>query len=568
MANFAIMVTPEGEAVDVDEKHLQAAEQSGLEPAMEMTDKEGQTQVVRAKHLRDAEKAGMMPKAAYDVKQASKTDLDPGTLESAGRGFANAGTLGFADEIAGAGEAVKSAGKKLLSGNLPGMADISGGYERGRDQYRNIDDAAWENNKAAYLAGGAVPALASLGAAGGAAASGVANLAKQGAVQGGLTALGGGTDAEGQADLTKGEFGKAAKDVAIGAATGGGLGAITGAVSPAIGKYLEDFAAKRATKSVADQAMKAQKLVDRLPNITASEASSLDPVTAQLNKQFNTSGKAFGRDLLDLGIVKGTKNTQGMYEAAAKAENESGKKIGDIYKAFDATNMGKQNLADTTLSNVINRIDEQVMAPLQELPGGSLTADKLRPYTDRLKKYLGDVQGQKKELTFDNLQSLKRDLDDLAFSEVGKDSVVQKQLQKMRNIFKNTIVEDAENITKTSNPALIPQLRQANREFSVASTAKNILHDKILREAKNRSVSPTDYLAGATGFLSGGDSTKMGLVKGAALALANKFGRQRGNQVLAGTSDSLANLIQNNPDVLNYLATKAGVSAEELLRGK
>jgi hypothetical protein len=60
----------------------------------------------------------------------------------------------------------------------------------------------------------------------------------------------------------------------------------------------------------------------------------------------------------------------------------------------------------------------------------------------------------------------------------------------------------------------------------------------------------------------------MGLIKGAALGLANKFGRQRGNQVLAGTSDSLANLIQNNPDVLNYLATKTGVSAEELLRGK
>ncbi len=569
MANLAIMVTPDGEAVDVDEKDMDSAQKSGLEPAMEMTDKEGQTQVVRAKHLRDAEKAGMVPKVAYDNKQSSKYDLDPGALESAGRGFANAGTLGFADEIAGAGEAVKSAGKKLLGGNLPGMADIVGGYERGRDQYRNIDDAAWENNKLAYGAGAAIPALVPTLATGGA-ATGIGALAKQGAIQGGLTALGGGTDAEGQADLTKGEFGKAALNTGIGAATGGALGAATGAASSKLGKYLEDFAAKRATKSVADQAIKAQRLIDRLPNTTAAEAGNIDPAIAQLTKNFDTAGGAFGRDLLDSGIVSAGKNTKGMFDRATEVEQQAGQKIRDLYKSFDAANLGKQNLADTTLNKVANKIDADVIGPLQELPGGSLTADKLRPYVDRLKKYIGDAQSGNKEVTFDTLQALRRDLDDLAYSETGKDTIVQKQLQKMRNIFKDAILEDAEEVTKHVDPSLVPQLRKANREFSVATTAKNVLGDKMQREAKNRSLSLTDYLVGAAGIAGGmaHGNVPMAALAAGGLTGANKLARARGNQFLAGSSDALSKAIQNNPDVLNYLATRAGVSAEELLRGK
>lgn len=562
----AIMVTPQGEVVDVDDKDIGAAEQSGLEHAMEMVDKDGNNQIVQARYLRDAQNAGMVPKQVKDIREKSKTELDPGGLESAARGFANSATMGFADEIAGAGEA----GKRLLQGKVGSWDDAVGAYQSGRDVYRNVDDAAWANNKAAYLAGGAAPMLASGLAAGTSAGLTAANAAKSGALQGAIGALGGGTDAEGQADLTKGEVNKALLQTGIGAAGGGLIGGAVAKATPAIGKWLQDFSAKRATKAVADQSMKAQRLIDRLPNSTIEETGILDPTVAKLSREFDTSGKAFGQDLLDTGIVSAGKGTKGMLEAAQEVENRAGKQIGKLYQAFDAANQGKTNLADTTLTNVVNEIDKRVMEPLNELPGGSLTADKLRPYVDRLKKYLSDVQNQGKEISFDTLQSLRRDLDDIAFSELGRDTVVQKQLQKMRSIFKDTILNDAEEISKHVDPTLVNQLRQANREFSVATTAKNVLQDKLQREAKNRSISPTDYIAGLAGLIGGMShgNLPMAALGAGALTGANKLARARGNQFIAGVGTNVADKIKNNPELLNYLANRAGVSVEELLRGK
>lgn len=543
MDDYLLMVGPDDKPTRVSKADEEKARAKGYQVGMVMADPAGKSSIVRQDDLRKASEKGFLPQQEWDNKQSSKKDLDPGALEASARGFANAGTLGFADEIAGAGEAAKTAGKKLLGGNLPSGQDILGGYERGRDQYRNIDDAAWANNKLAYGAGSIAPALLTGGAS--AAPLGVGKAALQGAIQGGLGSLGGGTDAEGQADLTKGEFGKAAQQSLTGAALGGGLAGGVAKVAPGIGEYLQKFANKRATKAIGDEAIKAQKNIDRLPG----------------------GADAFGKEVQDLGIVSGLKGTKGMLDKAKEAESAAGKIIGNTYEELDR--LAPTGLADSTLNKAIGRMDEAV-APLQERAGTRGWSKPVVDYVNELKTDLVNRQQSGKPFTIRELQQYKRDLDQLAFPESGNTNQVKELMQSLRGIFKDAMIEDAADLAQQAGrPELIDNLAKANRNFSVSTTAKKALTDKSQREAKNRSMSLTDYITGgALGAAGAASLGPAGLGLAVAGAGANKLGRKYGNQALTAGASSAAEAIKNNPQLLNYLAAKSGVSVEELLRGK
>lgn len=189
--------------------------------------------------------------------RARRIEEPPGLGESALRGAAQGATLLFADEAQAAartapsvlkplGEAFLGANAELakqatggaidLTGQvpeqepLPSLSEIGETYRGFRDPYRARDEAAAKENPWAYYpaqlaAGAAVPlgaaGLAGRGAAAGAslgarALAGAAAAAPVGAIAG----LG-----SSKADLTKGEFGKAALDTAIGAGTSAAIGA-------------------------------------------------------------------------------------------------------------------------------------------------------------------------------------------------------------------------------------------------------------------------------------------------------------------------------------------------------
>lgn len=537
-----IFVTPEGKSVQVADEHAEEAQKQGLEPAMVMADHNGRSSIVKASHLRQAQQAGLVPQQEWDIKQSNRKDLDPGALESAGRGFANAATLGFADEIAGAGEAVKGAGKKLLSGKLPSGQDILGGYERGRNEYRNVDDAAWANNKLAYGAGAVAPALLTGGAD--VAQLGIGKAALQGAAQGAIGSLGGGTDVEGQADLTKGEFGKAALQTGLGTALGGGLAAGTAKIAPKVAEWLSELSNSRAAKAIGSEAIKAQKNIDRLPG----------------------GQQAFGKEVQDLGIVSGLKGTKGMLTKAKEAESAAGKIIGNTYEELDR--LAPTGLADSTLNKAIQRMDEAV-TPLQERAGTRGWSKPVVDYVSELKTDLANRQQSGKPFTIKELQQYKRDLDQLSFPESGNTNQVKEIMQGLRSIFKDAMIEDASELAqKAGRPELIENLAKANRNYSVSTTAKKALTDKAQREAKNRSMSLTDYITGgALGAAGAASLGPAGLGLALAGAGANKLGRTYGNQAIASTASGISNVIHNNPQLLNYLAAKTGVSVEELLRG-
>lgn len=150
----------------------------------------------------------------------------PGYGESLLRGGAQGLSLGFADELAGAGGAALDS----LKGS---DSSLVANYIKHRDAYRAEDAAAKAANPKTFMGGqiggslatAAIPGL-NVGAAEtlGGRALGAAGL-------GAVAALG-----NSKADLTQGDIGGAAKDTAVGGALGGVLQpAIEGLVAPAVG---------------------------------------------------------------------------------------------------------------------------------------------------------------------------------------------------------------------------------------------------------------------------------------------------------------------------------------------
>lgn len=522
-----IMVTPDNEPVDVDEKDFDAAIKNGLTPAMEYADKEGNISVVKKPDQKAAEATGMVPRVIYEGKKdLARFDEEapaPGKLESFARGVANAGTFGFSDEIGGASQAIK---KALQKGSI---GDLKSDYKTARDAYRASDDKAYDENKLLYGVGAAIPTVATLGAS--LPAQGVKQAAITGAKFGAAGALGGGTDLEGQTDLTEGQYGQLAKDVAIGGTIGGALG---GGIQKGIQglqgapKALGKFAENRATKAAGGDSAKAARIVDRMPGGT----------------------EAFGRDLIDTGIVSAGKSRKDIVAAAGKVQEDSGKKIGDILGQFDTLAKEKE-FTPGALTRIIERSKKEVLDPLMESPSTQDLGDRLNS------KYLGKLEEfakAKGPMSFKELAKERTGLDKLAFNETGLDKPLNEKLQALRRIFKEETLKDA---AKVADPALLDDYARQNRLFGVSTTAKKLTEEQLLRGQKNRSVSLTDYLTGGAGGLVASQMYgPLGLLAAPIAAGLNKFGRERGNQLLAGGANSLSKALSATPKAIKDIGGK------------
>lgn len=220
-----------------------------------------------------------------DAATGASPPAKPSWAESLGRGALQGATLGFSDELAGVIESV--------------VTDKT--YEQARDESRSKNKAAQEAHPWLYgggeLAGGAATALVpGLGAAGG--------LGK--AVATGAAAGLGSSDA----DLTKGEFGKAAVDTAVGGAAGlaahGAGKAIGGLVGGA-----EERADKRLLSSVGDRANKSVR-----DKMAGDAANVLEVVKAK-------------------GLDQVAKDPVALQAASKAAKAETGKAIGEAFRVID-----------------------------------------------------------------------------------------------------------------------------------------------------------------------------------------------------------------------------------------
>ena len=167
----------------------------------------------------------------------SEPGSEIGYGESFARGAAQGATFGFADEIAGAAGAVGAS----LSGDPRSFGDA---FRAERDESRAAFRAAEEANPKISLAGNLIGGAAVPLPGGGVVGLGRAALrggqairagAKAGAKVGAATGAAFGLGSS-EADLTRGDFGGAARDTAQGAVVGGALGAGVGAAERGIAR--------------------------------------------------------------------------------------------------------------------------------------------------------------------------------------------------------------------------------------------------------------------------------------------------------------------------------------------
>jgi hypothetical protein len=199
-------------------------------------DESGSTFQVDESKIADAEKDGFLPvvtngkdehRVAFsDLSLAMKDgyspvgmDLGVSKTESALRGVAQGASLGYADELTGAGEA----GLDVLTGKSD-LSDVGSAYSKHRDESRQAYDAAQKANPLTYGAGQVGGGLATALVPG----LGEMNLLKLGAL-GAVQAVG---------DSKADNVGDLAKDAAIGGVTGAAAGKALEVASPYIGKAL------------------------------------------------------------------------------------------------------------------------------------------------------------------------------------------------------------------------------------------------------------------------------------------------------------------------------------------
>lgn len=152
----------------------------------------------------------------------------PGGLESFGRGVAQGGTLGFADEAEAAARAVGG----LLTGE-------GWDYSGRRDQIREKYAAAEAADPAAFGSGQVVGGVGTAFIPGLGLGKGLAGALKTGAALGAAQGLG-----ESEADLMEGQLAEAARDVTVGAGLGAGAGAVGHGLARGVGAVASKVAGR------------------------------------------------------------------------------------------------------------------------------------------------------------------------------------------------------------------------------------------------------------------------------------------------------------------------------------
>lgn len=163
---------------------------------------------------------GGRPARASDAEllQAVRGTLPINGAESFSRGALQGASLGYADEAAGGLGALVD----KMKGSTGTLGDL---YRKNRDESRAAYGAAKDANPGLYGFGDAAGNLATLAVPGLGAGKGILGAVKAGTALGAATGLGNST-----ADLTRGEFGRAAFDTGVGGGVGGVLGLAGGGV--------------------------------------------------------------------------------------------------------------------------------------------------------------------------------------------------------------------------------------------------------------------------------------------------------------------------------------------------
>lgn len=456
--------------------------------------KSGESHDIDEQELDAAIAKGYVIPQVAEAKKPVPNPVSP--TEAAGYGFAKFATMGAAPAVGGAVEAIKG-----------------GEYEKGRQAYEQRQEQAWKEQPTSYGLGGAAGVLP--------------GIAAKGITAVGQAALGASAPIIEQA--TKPITPESATSTAQEAVMGGLMGGILGKgaeIQPQIAKQAGEIAERRAVKSIGADVLAPARRIERMPG----------------------GAQAFGRDLLDKGIVTAGATVPEMRQTSKSLAESAGSAIGQTMKSFDAK-IGRPAIDRQTLVGELNAVSDKLRQnPATAALAKRLDSSFLEPMTA--------WANQGREATLEEVWKIRSELDNLAYTESGIDKGINKQLQGVRRIIEDRLM-------KTAKDNGIPEAEvnsyiKNKRLYQVAKEAEATGKQKEVRMGANRQISLSDYISGGAGAAAGATvAGPIGGVAGTIIgAIGNKLARERGPQVAAVTLDKLSGIMKSDPQLFQKIVSQ------------
>lgn len=324
---------------------------------------------------------------------------------------------------------------------------------------------------------------------------------------------------------------------------GGGIGLAFGLAGGPLGKSLEALRKKI-------DVQKASDFLGELSDERAAKALGMSKSQIKKLKGGQKEAEEIGNYMMDAALEGGEKvitplsTTDDIYDRVLRMRDESGSKIGNIYKQLDEQGLGKIKIEGlenslrakvekdfsgklyTQERNILNNI----VSDLKDL---RIDATDFTPPTGAMESFkaVGKKQKVSDELSFDAVKTYMDRLADIAFPKglnlaepSPRQAVARKVWGALRGEVDNAV--DAA-VTKTGDASLKTTLAESRKAYSMSSKAKRSLEDKISSQAGNKLVGLTDTITGV-------GAAAVDPISALPAILAKKTFEKYGNQVGAG----------------------------------
>lgn len=256
---------------------------------------------------------------------------------------------------------------------------------------------------------------------------------------------------------------------------------------------------------------------------TGAKLKDFQKLGATAEAQAARSGR-IGRTLLDEGIVDATASQETIAQRLAAKTKQVGEELGAMRAKLDTA------LERPSTAAIVERVQKEVLAPLERLPGTQTESAAVRAYLDDFAVKAGERPD------FKTLHEFRRALDEklnpkLWLKVPGTAPPAAVELGKVRGILEEEFETAGERAAKELGDTFGEKYQLAKQLFSDLKTAENIVSKEVARGNANRAISITDTIAASHGG-----------VTGMAMGAANKLVRTYGNQVAASLLNKASRL--------------------------
>lgn len=467
----------------------------------------------------------------YEEVKPSKIDWDkyetvsePDKIsqgESLARGMAQGGTLGFADEMSGAAEALwkKANGDPTTFGKL---------YESFRDQSRENFKKAEDANPKTYLAGEIGTGIATAFIPGVAAAKGAKLAQVAGRAVGiGATAGAGYSKADNALDL--------GKDIAV----GGALGGATAMAAPLLGKL----------------AAKAGEKVKGSAERFAARAIGAERGT--IKKIGQDKVQQAGRHALDEGIITPLASTDDMI-----SRNEAVKKSAMNARSAAYEKIDKANASTFNPLEVSSKLEQKVLEGKNRAHLD--TQDLIKKLDPEIENILSRGDGN---ISMQEAQDLVSNLGKKAKFDASRSTEANDLAKTVYHSVREAINDSAEKGSEKINLGKI--VKESNKRFATSKDVEKLLENKQAREQGNKLMGLTDWgLVGGSAplaVMTGGATAPATVAALGAKKVLERYGSQNASLALNKASKVLAKApelsksISRNPILSSQLSPESKI---------